>query len=255
MSAPDSPLGTADPDLLVRLVVDAFHRIAVHHGQWMAQVDHQLGFEEAVELEGRVWEASIGNQMGRLSRTLGFPASGNVPEALRRLPREALLDLLGALGVNWLANDGIWFQAVEERFGMVEAKRCNDSCWRRFSPFEAVRIKALLGLPEAGGIPALKRAMGFRMYAVVNSQSFEDVDERCTVFRMNECRVQAARKRKGLADYPCKSAGLVEYPYFARTIDSRIRTECVGCPPDPHPEEWFCAWKFTLEPPPDRRER
>jgi hypothetical protein len=64
---------------------------------------------------------------------------------------------------------------------------------------------------------------------------------------MNECRVQAARKRKGLPDYPCKSAGLVEYPYFATAIDDRIFTECIGCPPDEHPEEWWCAWKFMLQ--------
>ena len=69
---------------------------------------------------------------------------------------------------------------------------------------------------------------------------------RTLIFYMNDCRVQAARKRKGLSDYPCKSAGLVEYPYFAAAIDRRIRTECVGCPPDEHPDEWFCAWKFTL---------
>jgi hypothetical protein len=68
------------------------------------------------------------------------------------------------------------------------------------------------------------------------------------VFKMNECRVQSARKRKGLADYPCKSAGVVEYTYFARSIDDRIQTECIGCPPDPHPEEWYCAWRFTLKP-------
>ena len=59
--------------------------------------------------------------------------------------------------------------------------------------------------------------------------------------------VSVGRQRKGLADYPCKSAGMVEYPFFARAIDPRIRTECVGCPPDPHPQGWFCAWKFTLE--------
>ena len=68
------------------------------------------------------------------------------------------------------------------------------------------------------------------------------------VYQMNECRVQSTRKRKGLDDYPCKSAGLVEYTYFARSIDDRIRTECIGCPPDPHPEEWYCAWQFTLKP-------
>ena len=69
------------------------------------------------------------------------------------------------------------------------------------------------------------------------------------IFEMNECRVQTARIRKGLEDYPCKSVGMVEYPAFARTIDPRLVTECLGCPPDPHPKEWFCAWRFTLEGP------
>lgn len=71
-------------------------------------------------------------------------------------------------------------------------------------------------------------------------------DDGALVFEMNVCRVQAARQKKGLADYPCKSAGLVEYSYFATGIDPRIRTECIGCPPDPHPEDWFCAWRFTM---------
>jgi len=63
---------------------------------------------------------------------------------------------------------------------------------------------------------------------------------------MNDYRVQAARKRKGLTDYPCKSGGLVEYRAFAETIDSRIRTSRIACPPDDHPPEWFCTWRFTL---------
>ena len=64
---------------------------------------------------------------------------------------------------------------------------------------------------------------------------------------MDNCRVQSARMRKNLPDYPCKSAGLVEYARFAEGIDDRIQTECIGCPPDAHPESWFCAWKFTLK--------
>jgi hypothetical protein len=67
------------------------------------------------------------------------------------------------------------------------------------------------------------------------------------VFQMNDCRVQSARTRKGLEDYPCKSGGIVEYTYFARAIDDRIATECIGCPPDAHPKEWCCAWRFTLK--------
>ena len=92
----------------------------------------------------------------------------------------------------------------------------------------------------------LKRALGFRVYARINVQSFEEEEENAFIFRMNECRVQIARKKKNLVDYPCKSAGLVEYAYFARAIDPRIRTECIGCPPDAHPDDWFCSWRFSL---------
>lgn len=59
--------------------------------------------------------------------------------------------------------------------------------------------------------------------------------------------MQTTRRRKGLPDDPCKEAGLVEYTEFARAVDPRIRTGCLGCPPDPHPDDWYCAWEFTLE--------
>ena len=237
----------SDHEVLVRMVVDSLRRTIVHYGHWMAQVEHQLGMENAMAVEDEVWEASVGNQLKRLGKTLGFDVDGGVPAVLKSLPKETLVDLLEKLGVNWLANDGIWFQAVEKRFGMNDAKRVNDTCWTRYSPYEAFRIKKLLDLPDRGGIPALKRALAFRMYALVNVQTVEDIDDHTVIFRMNQCRVQNARKRRGLPDYPCKSVGLVEYPYFARAVDDRLTTECIGCPPDDHPEAWFCAWKFTLD--------
>ncbi len=237
---------TIDDDMLTDLVIDAFRRIVVHYGHWFAEVEHQLGLENTMEIENRVWDASFKNQVTRLGKTAGFEVTDGVPSILSKLPREAKLTLLKNIGVNWLANDGIWFQAVEKKYGMIDAKRCNDTCWTRYSPFEATRIKDLLKLPADGGIPALKKALAFRMYAHINEQSIENIDEHCFIFRMNKCRVQAARKRRGLPDYPCKSVGNVEYPYFAKTIDHRIKTECIACPPDKHPEDWFCAWQFTL---------
>lgn len=248
MSAePVETIQDADAEQLRQMVMDAFHRIIFHYGAWFAEVAHQLGMEDALKIEGEVWKASLKNQMIRLGKTLGFEVGADgTPGALQSMDAPALRDLLEKVSVNWLANDGIWFQAVESAHGMFDAKRCNDTCWSRFSPLEAARIKALLGLPERGGIDALKTALGYRLYAVINEQSIEDVDENTIIFRMNNCRVQAARKRKNLPDYPCKSAGMVEYPFFAKTIDPRIRTECVGCPPDDHPADWFCAWRFTL---------
>jgi hypothetical protein len=135
---------------------------------------------------------------------------------------------------------------VEFAEGMTDAKRCNDSCWAHFSPFEAWSIKRFLGLGESPGLDGLARALNFRIYARLNTQAVAFENSGALVFKMNKCRVQSARQRKGLEDYPCKSGGLVEYTYFARSIDPRIRTECIGCPPDPHPAEWFCAWRFTL---------
>lgn len=235
-----------DSKLLPHFIIDALRRIVVHYGHWFAQAEHQFGMEKAMEIEQAVWHASFGNQIKRLGKVLGFPVNDGMPEFLESLDQETALNLLRNLSVNWLANDGIWFQAVENKLGMNDAKRCNDTCWSRYSPYEATRIKELLKLPAAGGIEALKRALEFRMYTLINKQSIEEIDDHTIIFYMNNCRVQAARQRKGLPDYPCKSAGLVEYPSFAATIDRRIRTECVGCPPDDHPAEWFCAWKFTL---------
>ncbi|MBU4462477.1 MAG: cytosolic protein, partial [Proteobacteria bacterium] len=78
------------------------------------------------------------------------------------------------------------------------------------------------------------------------TQSIVDEGPDSFIFQMNECRVQSARKRKGLDDYPCKSGGIVEYTYFAKAINPAISTECIGCPPDAHPDEWYCAWQFKI---------
>lgn len=85
-----------------------------------------------------------------------------------------------------------------------------------------------------------------RLYARLNLQDVIEQSDDRVVFRMLDCRVQSARRRKGLADFPCREVGKVEYAEFARTIDPRIRTSCIACPPDPHPDAFWCAWEFTL---------
>ncbi len=63
---------------------------------------------------------------------------------------------------------------------------------------------------------------------------------------MRDCRVQSARRRKGLPDFPCKSVGLVEYAGFAKVVDPRLRTRCISCPPDPHGGDVACAWPSLM---------
>ncbi len=165
---------------------------------------------------------------------------------LVKLSKEELLDYIEHLSKIWLAIDGTWFQAVEKEYGLKKAIDIDVKQWKRFTVIEAKRIMNLLNLPENGGIPALIKALKFRVYANINIQEIVDVSENRCVFRMNNCRVQFARKSRNLPDFPCKPVGLVEYGDFAKTIDSRIETNCICCPPDSHPDEYYCAWEFII---------
>lgn len=232
---------------LARLAMDLLHRTMVHHVFWFKEVEHQMGFEKALEIMDGAYQKTMGVQMNRLSKLFGFSLVDGIPQFLLDVPKERLLEIIEAFGVNWLAMDGIWFQEVEFKHGMNDAKRCGDSCWAWFSPFEAWSVRRLLDLPEQSGIEGLKKALQLRLYARIGKQSVIDESPNSIILQMNECRVQSARKRKGLDDYPCKSAGLVEHTNFARTIDPRIKTECIACPPDGHPDGWYCAWRFSIE--------
>ena len=169
---------------------------------------------------------------------------GNAFEAMGR---EDLLRALEMFAKNWLAHDGCWFLAAEERFDMETAIELDACSWKRFAAAEARRIMTTFNIEPGGGLPALEKALSLRLYAVINSQRTEWSDDRQLLrFFMDVCRVQEARHRKGLPDFPCKSVGIVEFETFAQTIDPRIHTACLRCPPDA-PNGQYCGWEFTMD--------
>lgn len=159
---------------------------------------------------------------------------------------DANRELLEDAAKLWLAHDGLWFQEIEKAFGLEKAIELDKNAWERFTVIEARRIMQRQGIPANGGLQALKTALRYRLYAYVNVQQIIEESPTSFVFRMKECRVQSARQRQGLAPFPCQEVGIVEYSLFASTIDPAIKTDCVGCPPDPkHPDYW-CAWRFSV---------
>jgi hypothetical protein len=166
---------------------------------------------------------------------------------LYELTKEELVKIIVDDAKNCLAHDGLWFQEVERRYGMDAAVAVDIEAWRKFTVIEAKRIMSRLKLEPGQGIPALVECLKHRFYARINLQEAIEVTDNRAVFRMLDCRVQSARRRKGMAEHPCKSVGIVEYGEFARTIDPRIVTRCIACPPDPVPDEFWCAWEFTLQ--------
>ena len=165
---------------------------------------------------------------------------------LAGLSRDDLVNLIEDSAKNWLAHDGLWFQAVERAHGLDAAIKADTEAWRTLTVIEAKRIMERHGIAAGGGIPALVKALSLRLYAFLNKQEVIEQSESRVVFRMLDCRVQSARKRNGLPDFPCKPVGLVEYEWFAKTVDPRIETRCICCPPGEHPDDIWCSWEFTV---------
>ena len=163
------------------------------------------------------------------------------------MSREDLLRALGMFAKHWLAHDGCWFLAAEERLGMETAMELYAASWRRFAEAEARRILETFGMPGLAGLEALAWALAHRMYAFINEQHLEwSEDRRELTFVMDRCRVQETRRRKGLPDFPCRPVGEVEFQSFSTAVDPRIRVQCRHCPPDAKGGQ-YCAWTFRLE--------
>lgn len=237
-----------DADQLRRFVHDIIHRTWTHYGLWFQQAEFQLEPGRAMAADDRAYAKSFALGMKRLGKVFGFEideASG-LPLAMLRMGRAELLEAARELAAWWYADDGVWFQEVEAMYDMDMAKRLNDTVWARYSPYEARRIKIMLGLGERSGLDGLEAALKMRTATLINGYGYHRPDAATLVVSVDQCRIQFARSRGGLPDYPCKSAGMVEFSYFAHAIDERVQVRCLACPPDEHPAEWFCRWEFTI---------
>ena len=245
----DKPLEVTDlsRDELLRLVGIFLGDLLVHYGMWLTETVRYQGIETAVRSEGRVLREYFPLALKRLAPHFGVELDGDLQAALTSKSRDELLLLMSDIAKTWVASDGLWFQAIEDRFGMDPAKQVNDTCWSHFAHMEAHKIRSLLQIGPSGGLDALERALNFRIYATITPHEATRLDRATLLFKITECRVQAARRRKEMRDYPCKSAGIMEFTTFARCIDPRIKTECLSCPPDNLGDDEFCTWRFTLE--------
>lgn len=170
----------------------------------------------------------------------------NDNEILSSFSKEELIELIGIYSKNWLAMDGVWFQSVEQKLGMDEAMYHDAEAWRRFTVIEAKRIKEFLHLPDNSGVEGLAKALKLRFYANINKDKIE-IDGNVLTYTAVDCRVQTARRRKGMELHPCRSVGIIEYTGFAKTIDERFTCECVSCYPEITDDTCCCKWRFTLD--------
>jgi ubiquinone/menaquinone biosynthesis C-methylase UbiE len=212
------------------------------HPEGPVTLDWARGFLAAASLA----QTGAGEAHHERFATFRKPARTKIPAppAFEALDRAGLFTALDVFAKNWLAHDGSWFLAAEKRDGLEVAIELDAEAWRTFAAAEARRIMEAYAIPKDGGLDALARALSYRAYSFVNPSRIES-DGAVLRFFMTSCRVQETRRRKGLPDFPCKPVGEVEFETFARTVDRRIETRCLQCPPDAG-AEGHCGWEFRL---------
>ncbi len=165
---------------------------------------------------------------------------------LEKLPKETLVKLVQMYTKNWMTVDGLWFQGVEEKYGLDAAVELDLRMWHREAIIEARRIKEALNIVE-NDMFAILKVIDNMSWAQVYTFELEEVAPDRAIIYYPHCPPQEARARQGRGEFPCRPTGVPVFESTAKLINPTAKVECIFCPPGPHPPDCWCKWQLTIE--------